>query len=342
MGKKLIWLFMVVLSVLAFVNRSLLKYGWMQAQGQLKVVWESKPIEYFMVDPLFPDSLKVKLEMVQDIRRYCFDSLGLHPSDNYTKVYDQEGQSILWNLSACKEFSFVPKRWSFPFLGSFPYKGFFDFDKAKDEKKVLDSLGYDARIRTVGGWSTLGWFSDPILSNMLNRGEGSLAELLIHELTHGTLYVKDNISFNENLATFIGEKGARLYLKSKYGANSVALLEYEQREADYSLLSSHFLKGYQFLNHLYQDSSFSQLTYDDKYASKMAAIDSVISAMDTLGLHNTSFQQYFQKTKPNNAYFMSYKRYYGEQGDFQSELDSLFGGDLRKYMSYLEKKYPSL
>ena len=45
-------------------------------------------------------------------------------------------------------------------------------------------MGYDTKIDEVNAWSTLGWFKDPILSSMLNRSAGSLAELIIHELSH--------------------------------------------------------------------------------------------------------------------------------------------------------------
>ena len=33
-------------------------------------------------------------------------------------------------------------------------------------------------------------------------------QVFIHELTHGTLYVKDGVSYNENLASFVGDEGA--------------------------------------------------------------------------------------------------------------------------------------
>jgi predicted aminopeptidase len=63
-------------------------------------------------------------------------------------------------------------------------------------------------IQEVG--QRLGWFTDPILSKMLMRSEGDLANLIIHEMSHATIFVKDSIEFNENLATFIGDRGAEL------------------------------------------------------------------------------------------------------------------------------------
>ena len=82
-------------------------------------------------------------------------------------------------------------------------------------EKELKEEGLDTNIRTAGGWSTLGWFEDPILSNMLNDSEAGFAELLIHELTHGTLFVKDSVRFNENLATFYWDQRNREILDTK-------------------------------------------------------------------------------------------------------------------------------
>ena len=63
----------------------------------------------------------------------------------------------------------------------------------------LKASGLDVEYSSVSGWSTLGWFGDPILSNMLKRNVGSLADLIIHELTHGTIYIKNEVEYNENL-----------------------------------------------------------------------------------------------------------------------------------------------
>src|SRR5690606_11560390 len=133
--------------------------------------------------------------------------------------------------------------WKFPLLGSFPYKGFFDYNMALKEQEKLKEENFDTYIGVVGGWSTLGWFTDPILSNMLSRKEGELADLIVHELTHGTLFVKDSVEFNENLATFIGNKGAEIILKSKYGENSPEYTGYMQRREDNARFASHILRG---------------------------------------------------------------------------------------------------
>jgi len=55
---------------------------------------------------------------------------------------------------------------------------------------------------------------------MLGYGELDLADLVIHELMHATVWVAGDVAFNESLATFVGEAGSMLWLKTKYGEAS--------------------------------------------------------------------------------------------------------------------------
>ena len=317
-------------------------YGFMQGKGQLRVLLEARSVEEVMKDQSFPDSLKVKLSYIKEIREFGFRQLGLKESNNYTTVYDQKGEVILWNLSACKPFRFEAKRWGFPLLGSFPYKGFFEKEKGLIEKVKLDSSGYDTRLRPVGGWSTLGWFSDPILSNMLRRSEGALAELILHELTHATLYVPDDIQFNENLATFIGEKGAVLYLQRKYGTGSRQLKEYVNSESDYLKFAQHINRGFEYLNEHYKSKDFQKKNSSIKTRIKSQAIQEIIENLDTISFRSNRYGKIFEKKIPNNAYFMSYRRYRGSLNQFELELQNKFEGDIKGYLKFLSEKYPSL
>ncbi|MDP4679690.1 MAG: aminopeptidase, partial [Cyclobacteriaceae bacterium] len=270
---------------LVLLNIDLLKYGIMQGRGQLNVVFNARPIEEVMADSNFSDSLKMKIELMQEIREFAIDSLGLKDTENYTSIFDQKGEEILWNLSASQPYQLKSVQWSFPFLGKFSYKGFFDLNKAKEERNVLEDQGFDTRIRTVNAWSTLGWFKDPILSNQLQRSEGSLAEMVIHELTHATIFIKDSLDFNENLASFIGEKGAIKFLKYRYGTESAYRYDYINSEQDYIKYTNHMLTGTKYLDSLYK--SFDSSMPDSlKNEEKTNMIRKIVNTVDTITFHN--------------------------------------------------------
>lgn len=317
--------------MLALIFWELIAYGFGQAQGQFEIIRNARPLEEVLADENIADSLKSKIQLVSEIRQYAIDSIGLSDSDNYTTFYDQEGRVLLWNLSGCEPFQFIPKMWSFPLLGSFPYKGFFELEKAKEEQAELIAENYDTRIRPVGGWSTLGWFTDPILSNMLQRSEGRLADLIIHELTHATLFVKDDIEFNENLASFIGERGAQEFLQFRYGAESAEYSDYKLHLEDNKQFTKHILTCTKLLDSLY--TSFDEHTSDSvKAFQKHVMIDEIASSLDTIFFHNSRYNQIFQSGRPNNAYFMSFLRYHSSEDSLSVLLKKEYSNDLEAFV----------
>lgn len=331
MIKKAVWIILTVIFLIVLFNWSTVVYGFRQAKGQLSITFNTRSVEEVLQDSLIADSLKHKIQIVQEARKFAFEKLGLTQSNNYTTFYDQKGEVALWNLSASKEFALEPKLWSFPLLGSFPYKGFFDLESAKEEMNELKEDGYDARIRPVGGWSTLGWTTDPILSNMLERKEGALAELIIHELTHSTLFVKDNIEFNENLASFIGEKGAIMFLNNKHGEHSYPYYDYILAEEDSRTFRNQMLIATQKLDSLYQ--TMTDLSDSIKAIQKHLMIDRITSSIDTLHFHDPRYSDIFQSARPNNAYFMSYLRYYSAKDSLENILEKDYQNDLKSFIT---------
>lgn len=341
--KRILWILLSVVLILGVVYRDLILYGIRQGKGQLNIVWNARPVEEFMTDPEFPDSLKAKLELIARVRQFAIDSLGLKDTKNYKTLYDQKGEEIMWVVTASEPFRLKAKEWDFPVLGSVPYKGFFRKDLAFELRDQLLSEGYDVSIRNPGGWSTLGWFTDPILSKMLERSEGDLANLIIHEMSHATIFVKDSIDFNENLATFIGDRGAEKFLISRYGADSKEFRQYIGEDVDFVRYAEHMLRGTEKLDSLYNTMKDSD-PIDEKKARKKAMIERIVMSLDTLTLENADqkLSARFRERLPNNAFFMNYRRYQAKQDDFWTDYKVKFGEDLRAYIKHLTEKYPFL
>ena len=317
-------------------------YGLEQAWGQLKIVYRAQPVEVFLDDPNFPDSLKQKIELVQEVRSFAIENLGINDSKNYKTLYDMKGEEVLWVITACQPFKLEAKTWDYPIVGGMEYMGFFNKQKALHERNVLRDQGWDATISTPSAWSTLGLFRDPILSKNLARSKGSLANLIIHELTHSTLYVKDSVDFNENLATFIGDRGAREFLKSRFGGGSMEYMEYVKEIEDKEKFTLHMLNGTQKLDSLYNTFSEND-SLDFKLKEKKLMIKSIIQNLDTVQFHNPArYQKVIQAKILYNTYFMRFLRYEGNQDELARELDNQFAGDLKAYLTFLKEKYPSL
>lgn len=329
--------------VLAYVlwNWKLVSYGISQGIGQLRIIVQAQPVEKFMSDPAFPDSLKQKLVLIQQVRKFAIDSLGLKDTKNYKTLFDQKGKEIMWVVIASEPYALRAKEWSFPIIGSVPYKGFFNKSSALELKQELEQEGYDVIVRNPGGWSTLGWFTDPILSKMLNRSEGDLANLIIHEMSHATIFVKDSVKFNENLATFIGDRGAEQFLRSKYGEEGEPYKTYMAEDRDYTKFVGHMLRGAARLDSLY--TNIQGQSEAMKRKEKEALIEAIVQSLDTLSLETSAYpSSRYKNNLPNNAFFLNFRQYQEQQPQFWEELNRKFDGNLPHYIAYLSEKYPFL
>ncbi|MEX1239391.1 MAG: aminopeptidase [Cyclobacteriaceae bacterium] len=335
-------LLLLLLAVIV-VRWELVSYGIRQAKGQLHIIWNAKPVEEYLEDSNFPDSLKAKLNLIAQVRQYAIDSFHLKDTRNYRTLYDQNGEEVMWVVMASKPFQLQAMEWNFPVIGSVPYKGFFIRSEATRLADDLEKEGWDVNIRNPGGWSTLGWFTDPILSKMLERSEGDLANLIIHEMSHATIFVKDSIDFNENLATFIGDRGAEKFLLSVYGPASEEYSTYMNEDRDYIIFSDHMLRGAEKLDSLYQ-TIIEDDPLERKLRLKKEMIQKIVQSLDTLSFRGSSTKPSlrFRENLPNNAYFLNFIRYQSKQDVFHEEWIEKFDGDLKAYIEYLGEKYPFL
>ena len=332
--KKYLWMLFISLIVAIYISTPQLKYGLSQLSGQVKVLWEAKPLEDVLNNTSIPDSVKSKLKLVKSIKSFAFDSLGLKSNDSYSTVFVQNGEPILFNVTACDPFELKDHTWSFPLLGEVSYKGFFDTTLLNKEVEKLKEKGLDINVREVTAWSTLGFFNDPILTNFLNRSDGQLSNLIIHELTHGTVYVSDDVYFNENLASFIGDKGARIFLDHHFGPDSEQKLEYIQEEKDYKVVTDFVLNEASQLELLYD--SIQEFPVSEKRVLKNEFMQRFTSRMKEISVLNV--ERYIPKlSRLNNTYFQSFKRYHNNQSKFEEEFSSF--DDLPSYIKYVVFKY---
>lgn len=330
----------IPLVIFCALNISLVSYGLRMAKGQLTIVWNARPVDEVLLDDSVADSVKVKLKLIEEIRQFAFDSIGLVRNENYTEFFDQKGKRLMYVVTACKPYALEPHLWHFPVLGDVPYKGFFDAEKAKEEAISLRTQGLDTDVGGASGWSTLGFFKDPVLSQMLNNKEGELAELIIHELTHGTIFVKDDVEFNENLASFIGYKGALWFLERKYGKDSKEMKEYVEGRHDEEVLEKFMLDCAHSLDSFYKKLPQAASEKQKADAKRKLLLSFMFKSKELPLQMNETFPARFGRRirSSGNAFFMQYVRYGAKQHDFENDYRQ-YEGNLRKYVSEMKVKY---
>jgi predicted aminopeptidase len=192
-----------------------------QGTGLLGYQFRTVPINKMLKDDSITPETREFLLRVLDIRSFAMDSLGLKRNKNYLK-YVKVGRDYMVDvLVASKDDSFQLYKWWFPITGRVPYKGFFDRkDAEREARKITRKGGYDIHIGKATAFSTLGILADPVYSFMINYSVYDLASLIIHEQMHATVFIKNQVQLNEEMATFVGDVGGLLYVKNRFGKDS--------------------------------------------------------------------------------------------------------------------------
>ena len=185
-----------------------------------RILWRRTPITTVLAGDGVAPNARRKLEMVLELRDFAADELQLDVGGSYSAYSKVDRPVLLHVLSAVPKTSFEPYTWWFPFVGRIPYKGFFDGNDARGEGDRLKAQGHDIYIRPAGAFSTLGWFDDPLLGRLLKRDQVSLADTVLHELLHNTLFIPGSVAFNESLANFVGKRGAIEFFTRRHGPES--------------------------------------------------------------------------------------------------------------------------
>jgi predicted aminopeptidase len=205
-------------------------YVYRSAKGHASLLLHRRSIAKALKDPNTPSDLRAKLGLVEEIRAYGESRMGLAPSKDYTTYSPVKGRFVTWLVTAAPPLKLSPYLWRFPLAGSFPYKGHFREKDARAEEAYFERRGYDAYVRGVTAYNTPLWISDPLPTTALEGEPGDLADLLLHEMAHGTVYFKGQTDFDEGLASFVGDRGAAEFLAARYGAGSKEAEGYSEDE----------------------------------------------------------------------------------------------------------------
>jgi predicted aminopeptidase len=203
-------------------------------EGHVEIMAARKNVGRLIRDPSTPKALRAKLTRASAIRRFATDELALPDNSSYRSYVDIHRDAVTFAVFAAPQFSLTPVTWCFPVFGCVPYRGYFSPKSAAETAAELQRKGLDVYVSGVTAYSTLGWFSDPLLSTMLRQDDTYIASLIFHELAHQKIYVNNDSAFNEAFAVSVETSGTRKWLRAM--GNSAGLRRYEtnrKRSADF-------------------------------------------------------------------------------------------------------------
>ena len=305
--------------VLAFLGLDLdVGYYLHLAKGQANLLWNREPIERVLERKDLNPEVRKRLLLIQEVKNFAQNQVGLTPSRTYSTFVDLKGNPVSWNLTACPKDRLEPVLWSYPVVGSAPYRGYFDLRRAKKERDQLEAKGYDTYLRPVGAYSTLGWFADPVLSSMLQYRDADLAGLVIHEMTHATVWISGDVTFNESLANFVGDAGALLFLSAKFGDESPIVQEVIDGREDGRVFRRFMVGIAASLDSLYGTG----LSFEDKLEGRARIFEEARERFLELPLR-TDLYASFPRWRLNNARMALYRIYNEDVSMFEQVYEAL-------------------
>jgi predicted aminopeptidase len=269
-------------------------------------------------------------QKVADIRAFAMNELGLAMSKNYTRYVLLDRSFLAAVVSASAKDSFKRHEWHFPVVGAVPYKGFFNVEDARKERAKLEKKDLDVWVRGVDAFSTLGWFKDPLFSYMRDYSTSRLADLIIHELVHATVFVKGQVQFNEELAEFIGSEGARLYMETRFGTDSEEYKKIYKTENEYPKFVAFIQELIAELDAVYS----SELEREAKLSKKEETINKAKERFEAEYESRFSSDNYrgFLELPINNAYLELYRLYHSKE-NFFADLYERSGKNLPAFVA---------
>jgi predicted aminopeptidase len=295
------------------------------AYEEMRLLWNRKPIAAVLEKKDLPAEIRARLETVLAVRGFAADQLGLNVGGAYRTVTNVDSGAIVWVVMAAPRDSLKPYTWWFPIVGDVPYRGYFSHDDANAEAAKLEARGLDTYVRPAVAFSSLGFFNDPLLSNLLALPRVELAGVIIHELFHRTYFLASNVMFDESAATFVGGRGAIAFYSAVEGpdsADAAAARGIFESDLKFSLF---LLQEEARLLRLYQ----SGLPEAEILRRRQPIFRSIASDYGKLKPSLSGLERFdLDKEKINNAVLLNYLIYFHDLRNFDA-LYRLNHGDLR-------------
>lgn len=207
------WLLPVLL--LTQTGCDTLAYYGQAIQGQWQILRAASPVQQQLRQAALDPHTRHQLLLSQRILQFAADELQLPSNGRYAEYAALPRDYVVWNVFAAAPDDLTGKHWCYPFVGCAPYRGYFKMAQAQAAAQRYQQQGLETYVGPVPAYSTLGWFKDPLLSTFVHWPEAELVQLLVHELAHSRVWVKNDVAFNESFASFVGEQGAEQWFATR-------------------------------------------------------------------------------------------------------------------------------
>ena len=290
-----------------------------------RILWNRKPINDALARGDLSADTRTKLETVLAVRKFADEKLGENVGGAYKSIAPVDQNAIVYVVMAAPRDSLEPYTWWFPIVGRVPYRGYFDKSDALAEAASLEAQGLDTMVRPSIAFSSLGFFDDPLLTNLLKVDRVELAGVLIHELFHRTYYLASDAMFDESAANYVGSAGAVAFFAATDGESAPSTIAAREILESDLKFARFLLKEQARLIDIYM-AKLPEKELDQRREAAFAAIKADYAALEPSlsGLERFDLD----KQPLNNAVLVNYLIYFHQLDNFAA-LDRINHGDLR-------------
>lgn len=216
-----------ILLLVVFGGCAKFDYLYEQSMGQISLLSKGRDNREMLKNVRIPSEQKAKIKKIEELKKYFYE----YWSKKETRIYSQttmlKTKAVSYLVITSPFYEIKAEETCFPLMGCFPYLGFFSHSKALDFSKNKEKEGFVTWVRPVYAYSTLGYFTDTILSSFFNYNDYELAELIFHELFHTIFFVNNEVELNENLANYFSKEMLEEYFVK---TNQLDYLRIQQKE----------------------------------------------------------------------------------------------------------------
>ena len=252
------------------------------------------------------------------------ESLGLARTTSFRHRIERSPERLVHVVVAAPAHDLEPLSWWFPITGRVAYRGVFGAEPARRFAARLERRGYDVYVRPALLYSTLGFFSDPIPAELLGREPEALAESVLHELVHETIFAPGDPAYNEGLATFVGREATLAFFADRPEVAARARDRFADEDRFAALLAA-----------LADELRAAYVGLDDPgEARRLRAPIFARFQRERFAAEPWRTRAYagFPGLELSNAYLAAHATYYGDLPCFRRELEAL-GGSLADFVA---------
>lgn len=326
-----------ILTIVSLSGCAKLDYIYEQSVGQLSLQTRARNNDEMLKSVRVPKDQKEKIQKIQELKKYFYRFWGKKETRIYSQTTMLRGKAVTYLVVASPFNDIKPVETCFPVMGCFPYLGFFNYASARDFAKEKEAEELVTWVRPVYAYSTLGYFTDTILSSFFHYSDYELAELIFHELFHTIFFVNNEVEMNENLANYFAKEMMEIYFKD---TNQLDYLRIQQKEeAENKILRKSVVYLTTELKELYQKllpktKEESQVILDEFMESRFKP-----EVMKKCQAQNIAPKACFPLERQwNNASFAAFLTYEKNSDDLEG-LQKKLGLDLKSYFEFISKKH---